>query len=92
MREGGSVAEADDVDVSRYGPEEKNESDGYGDVHPEHSLPAINRGGESAHNDEEDADGAGDESCGMGAAGIEEGQEGDDDKEDTECDGETGQS
>jgi len=88
MREDDSPSEADGVDIGGDGSEEAEESDGDGDVHPEHALLWVVGVRHDAEEDEEEAEDGGDKRSGVGAAGIEEAEECQKNEGDAEGDGE----
>lgn len=76
MREDHSAGDADGVDVGGDGSEEAEEGDSDGDVHPEHAFFGVVGVGHDAEEDEEEAKDGGNERSGVGAAGIDEAEEG----------------
>ena len=88
MREGHSAGNANGVDVGGDGSEETKESNGDGDMHPEHALLGVVGVGHNAEKDEEEAEDGRDERGGVGASGIDETEECQQNEGDAEGDGE----
>ncbi len=87
----GPVAEADDINVSRDRSEKQQQRHGDRDMHPEHALLRILRVCQGTEEDEQKANSAWDEGCGVRAAGVDEAEDGDEEEQNAECDGEFGQ-
>ena len=87
MREDHSAGDADGVNVGGDGSEETEEGDGDGDVHPEHALFGVVGVGHDTKEDEEQAEDGGDERSGVGASGVDEAKECQEDEGDAEGDG-----